>query len=324
MFIDYATIQLIAGRGGSGSISFRREKYIPKGGPDGGNGGRGGNIIIIGDSNLRTLQDFRYRKKYIAPNGSPGSSNSKSGKNGDDIIIKIPLGTLIKDNSKNKIIADIINDNQEFVICKGGKGGKGNINYKSSTHQTPRYAQDGMVGGSGTFNFELKLLADVGLVGLPNAGKSTLLSSLSQARPKVADYPFTTIQPHLGIVKYDDFRSFVMADIPGIINGASKGKGLGHQFLKHIERNKILLFLIDSLDENPQKTFNELKKELKDFNSDLLMKPIILIRTKSDLKLKINQDIWDGIPEYHGEISSVSRFGLNDLILKLSNILDEN
>ena len=322
MFIDYATIQLIAGRGGSGSISFRREKYIPKGGPDGGNGGRGGNIIIIGDSNLRTLQDFRYRKKYIAPNGSPGSSNSKSGKNGDDIIIKIPLGTLIKDNSKNKIIADIINDNQEFVICKGGKGGKGNINYKSSTHQTPRYAQDGMVGGSGTFNFELKLLADVGLVGLPNAGKSTLLSSLSQARPKVADYPFTTIQPHLGIVKYDDFRSFVMADIPGIINGASKGKGLGHQFLKHIERNKILLFLIDSLDENPQKTFNELKKELKDFNSDLLMKPIILIRTKSDLKLKINQDNWNRIPEYHGEISSVSRFGLSDLILKLSDILD--
>jgi len=322
MFIDYATIQLIAGRGGSGSISFRREKYIPKGGPDGGNGGRGGNIIIIGDSNLRTLQDFRYRKKYIAPNGSPGSSNSKSGKNGDDIIIKIPLGTLIKDNSKNKIIADIINDNQEFVICKGGKGGKGNINYKSSTHQTPRYAQDGMVGGSGTFNFELKLLADVGLVGLPNAGKSTLLSSLSQARPKVADYPFTTIQPHLGIVKYDDFRSFVMADIPGIINGASKGKGLGHQFLKHIERNKILLFLIDSLDKNPQKTFNELKKELKDFNSDLLMKPIILIRTKSDLKLKINQDNWNRIPEYHGEISSVSRFGLSDLILKLSDILD--
>ena len=262
MFIDQAQIELQAGKGGAGSISFRREKFIPKGGPDGGNGGRGGNIVLIGDSNLRTLQDFRYKKKYIASNGYPGSSNSKSGKNGNDIKIRIPLGTIVKNLKSSEVVVDILHNEQSFVVCNGGKGGKGNINFKSSTHQTPRYAQDGLEGEKGLFDFELKLLADVGLVGLPNAGKSTLLSVISKAKPKIADYPFTTLHPNLGIVKYDDFKSFVIADIPGIIEGASKGKGLGHQFLKHIERNRVLLFIIESFDEKPHLTFNNLKKEL--------------------------------------------------------------
>ena len=262
MFIDQAQLELQAGKGGAGSISFRREKFIPKGGPDGGNGGRGGNIVLIGDSNLRTLQDFRYKKKYIASNGYPGSSNSKSGKNGNDIKIRIPLGTIVKNLKSSEVVVDILHNEQSFVVCNGGKGGKGNINFKSSTHQTPRYAQDGLEGEKGLFDFELKLLADVGLVGLPNAGKSTLLSVISKAKPKIADYPFTTLHPNLGIVKYDDFKSFVIADIPGIIEGASKGKGLGHQFLKHIERNRVLLFIIESFDEKPHLTFNNLKKEL--------------------------------------------------------------
>tara|TARA_S200000501_G_scaffold374808_1_gene425229 strand:+ start:8076 stop:9044 length:969 start_codon:yes stop_codon:yes gene_type:complete len=321
MFIDHAQIELQAGKGGAGSISFRREKFIPKGGPDGGNGGRGGNIVLIGDPNLRTLQDFRYKRKYIASNGYPGSSNSKTGKNGDDIKIRIPLGTIVKNLKNSEVVVDILQNGQSFVICHGGKGGKGNINFKSSTHQTPRYAQDGIEGEKGLFDFELKLLADVGLVGLPNAGKSTLLSVISKAKPKIADYPFTTLHPNLGIVKYDDFKSFVIADIPGIIDGASKGKGLGHQFLKHIERNRVLLFLIDSFDEKPDKTFTSLKKELLSYNKDLLLKPKILIRSKADIGSQINEEIWKSIPEYYGSISSVTHFGINNLILKISKIL---
>ena len=321
MFIDHAQIELQAGKGGAGSISFRREKFIPKGGPDGGNGGRGGNIVIIGDPNLRTLKDFRYKRKYIASNGHPGSSNSKTGKNGDDIKIRIPLGTIVKNLKSSEVVVDILHNEQSFVVCNGGKGGKGNINFKSSTHQTPRYAQDGLEGEKGFFDFELKLLADVGLVGLPNAGKSTLLSVISKAKPKIADYPFTTLHPNLGIVKYDDFKSFVIADIPGIIEGASKGKGLGHQFLKHIERNRVLLFLIDSFDEKPHKTYNSLKKELSSYNKDLLLKPKILIRSKADVSSQINEEIWKSIPEYYGSISSVTHFGINNLILKISKIL---
>ena len=324
MFIDYTIIELNSGKGGSGCISFRREKYIPKGGPDGGNGGNGGNIYALSDKNIHTLQDVRYNRIYNAQNGDQGSSNSKTGRDGDDIIIKVPIGTVIKNTKIKEVVADFTKEGQKEIICRGGKGGRGNINYKTSTRQTPRFAQKGTAGESGMFELELKVLADVGLVGFPNAGKSTLLSVLSKARPKIADYPFTTLEPHLGIVKYEEFKSFTMADIPGLIEGASDGKGLGHKFLKHIERNRLLLFLIENSDLNPQKTFNALKKELKSFNPSLLLKPIILIRTKSDITIDIDESLWKSIPEYSLEISSITNKGLKELIKlvvnKLSNL----
>jgi len=323
MFIDYSIIELFAGRGGAGSKSFRREKYVSKGGPDGGDGGRGGNIVVIGDNNLNTLKDIRYSKIYKAKNGSPGSSGRKTGKNGDDIIIKIPLGTIIKNKLSGEIIADVTKNNQKYIVCRGGKGGLGNVHYKSSTQQSPRYAQKGIEGEYGKFEFELKMLADVGLVGLPNAGKSTLLSVLSKARPKIADYPFTTLDPHLGIVKSGEFKSFLMADIPGLIKGASIGKGLGHQFLRHIERNKILLMLIDGNDRNPISTFESLKNELKTYNKNMLLKPIYLIRTKGDILDKIDNSKWESIPEYLMEISSVTNEGLADLVKEISERLDK-
>ena len=324
MFIDYTIIELNSGKGGSGCISFRREKYIPKGGPDGGNGGNGGNIYALSDKNIHTLQDVRYNRIYNAQNGDQGSSNSKTGRDGDDIIIKVPIGTVIKNTKIKEVVADFNKEGQKEIICRGGKGGRGNINYKTSTRQTPRFAQKGTAGESGIFELELKVLADVGLVGFPNAGKSTLLSVLSKARPKIADYPFTTLEPHLGIVKYEEFKSFTMADIPGLIEGASDGKGLGHKFLKHIERNRLLLFLIENSDLNPQQTFNALKKELKSFNPSLLLKPIILIRTKSDITIDIDESLWKSIPEYSLEISSITNKGLKELIKlvvnKLSNL----
>jgi GTP-binding protein len=323
MFIDYTIIELNSGKGGSGCISFRREKYIPKGGPDGGNGGNGGNIYAISDKNIHTLHDVRYNRIYNAQNGDQGSSNSKTGRDGDDIIIKVPIGTIIKNTKTKEVVADFIQEGQKEIICRGGKGGRGNINYKTSTRQTPRFAQKGTVGESGIFELELKVLADVGLVGFPNAGKSTLLSVLSKARPKIADYLFTTLEPHLGIVKYEEFKSFAMADIPGLIEGASDGKGLGHKFLKHIERNRLLLFLIENSDLNPQQTFNALKKELKSFNPSLLLKPIILIRTKSDIIIDIDESLWKSIPEYSLEISSITNSGLNDLIKLVVNKLSD-
>ena len=323
MFIDYTIIELNSGKGGSGCISFRREKYIPKGGPDGGNGGNGGNIYALSDKNIHTLQDVRYNRIYNAQNGDQGSSNSKTGRDGDDIIIKVPIGTIIKNTNIKEVVADFTKEGQKEIICRGGKGGRGNINYKTSTRQTPRFAQKGTAGESGIFELELKVLADVGLVGFPNAGKSTLLSVLSKARPKIADYPFTTLEPHLGIVKYEEFKSFTMADIPGLIEGASDGKGLGHKFLKHIERNRLLLFLIENSDLNPQQTFNALKKELKSFNPSLLLKPIILIRTKSDIIIDIDESLWKSIPEYSLEISSITNSGLNELIKLVVNKLSD-
>ena len=323
MFIDYTIIELNSGKGGSGCISFRREKYIPKGGPDGGNGGNGGNIYAISDKNIHTLHDVRYNRIYNAQNGDQGSSNSKTGRDGDDIIIKVPIGTIIKNTKTKEVVADFTQEGQKEIICRGGKGGRGNINYKTSTRQTPRFAQKGTAGESGIFELELKVLADVGLVGFPNAGKSTLLSVLSKARPKIADYPFTTLEPHLGIVKYEEFKSFAMADIPGLIEGASDGKGLGHKFLKHIERNRLLLFLIENSDLNPQQTFNALKKELKSFNPSLLLKPIILIRTKSDIVIDIDESLWKSIPEYSLEISSITNSGLNELIKLVVNKLSD-
>ena len=320
MFIDYAEIVCESGQGGAGRVSFRREKFVPKGGPDGGDGGKGGSVIFIADRNLHTLQDIRYKKSYKAENGGSGASNQKTGKNGQDIRIPVPLGTLISNMNDNSVKADLVSDGQEFVACVGGKGGKGNVNYKSSTRQTPRYAQKGIPGEKKHFSIELKVLADVGLVGLPNAGKSTLLSSVSSATPKIDDYPFTTLQPHLGIVKYGEYQSFVMADIPGLIEGASKGKGLGHQFLKHIERTKLLLFLIDTADDNPLENYKLLKKELLNYNPDLDKRKYVILRTKIDTK--IDNDQWSEIDDYL-EISSVSKEGIPELIQHIGSLLSE-
>ena len=325
MFIDYAKIELQAGNGGNGIVSFHREKYIDKGGPSGGDGGKGGDIVFVTNSNLHTLQDIRYRRLYKAKNGQSGGSNKKTGKSGEDLIIEIPCGTVIKDQASNKIIVDMVEDNHSHIVCEGGIGGKGNHHFKSSTQQTPRFSQEGSQGEHLKVELELKVLADVGLVGLPNAGKSTLLSVMTTAKPKIADYPFTTLQPHLGIVKYGEYQSFVMADIPGLIEGASEGKGLGHQFLKHIERNKILLFLIDILEENPQEIFDKLKKELETFNDTLMDKPALVVRTKLDtIQDSKTLDQWNGFSEDYIDISSVSQSGLDDLKDRLVSFLSSS
>ncbi len=325
MFVDYTKVELTAGNGGPGCVSFRREKFIPKGGPNGGDGGRGGNIVLVADINLHTLQDIRYASIYKAKNGQPGSSNRKSGKDGEDIVIRVPFGTVIKEEASGMIVADMVQDNQKKILCSGGIGGKGNVHFKTSTRQTPRYAQSGKIGESGVFSFELKVLADVGLVGLPNAGKSTLLSVVSSARPKIADYPFTTLEPHLGIVKYGEYQSFVMADIPGLIKGAGEGRGLGHQFLRHIERNRILVFLIDGNDENPYDVYQTLLEELNSFNPDLMRKSRLVVKTKLDTigKEKTHSDLWEKIPDYHQDISSVTGKGIPELIKQITELLDE-
>jgi len=283
MFIDYAEIEVKAGNGGNGAVAFRREKYVPKGGPSGGNGGKGGDIIIEAHHNLSTLLDFRYKRNYKAQNGEPGSNALKDGKSGKDIIIKVPVGTIIKNASTKKVLSDLDEDKKRIIIVKGGKGGKGNSNFATPTNQTPRFADDGKPGEQNKIILELKLIADVGLVGFPNAGKSTLISVVSAAKPKIADYPFTTLEPVLGIVKYKDYQSFTIADIPGIIEGAHEGKGLGHKFLRHIERTKILLFLIDITSEDYQRTFDILNKELNSYSKVLSGKKKIIALSKADL-----------------------------------------
>ena len=323
MFIDYTQIDISAGDGGSGAISFRREKFIPKGGPDGGNGGRGGHVIFKVDTNLHTLQDIRYRGRYKAENGHPGRGSNKSGKNGQDVIILVPAGSVIRKKGSKEIIIDLTVNGQNYIICNGGQGGKGNARFKTSTKQAPRTAQPGIEGESGIFEIELKVLADVGLVGLPNAGKSTLLSSISSAKPKVADYPFTTLKPNLGIVKYGEYGSFVMADIPGLIEGASLGKGLGHQFLRHIERNRIHIYLIDCMEKNPYNVYTTLKNELKNFNEDLIKRPSLICRTKSDLKQELSPQ-WRDFNEKIYDISSLTKEGIDELIHSLVEVLNSN
>jgi GTP-binding protein len=283
MFIDYAKITVKAGQGGSGCVSFRREKHVPKGGPDGGDGGKGGSIIVKADRNLHTLIDFRYKKIYKAKRGEHGMGDGKHGKKGPDMEIRVPVGTMVKDSDSGHLLCDLVNDQQEYVVAKGGRGGKGNARYVTPENRSPRDWEVGFPGEEKVLELELKLLADIGLVGLPNAGKSTLLSVISAARPKIADYPFTTLQPNLGIVKYKDYHSFVVADIPGLIEGAHTGKGLGHQFLKHIERTRALAFLIDITDEHPEETFNILYKELSEFSRIIIQKPYIVVFTKSDI-----------------------------------------
>jgi GTP-binding protein len=324
MFVDYAKIKIIAGKGGNGCVSFRREKYIPKGGPDGGNGGRGGSIIFKVDPQLHTLQDVKYHKQYHAENGRDGSGARKTGRDGKDIIILVPPGTIFKFKGEKQTIADLVETGEEFISANGGQGGRGNSEFATSTHQTPTKAEPGRRGEEFTYEIELKVLADVGLVGLPNAGKSTLLSKLSSAHPKIADYPFTTLQPHLGIVKYSNYQSFVMADIPGLIEGASKGKGLGIQFLKHIERTSILALLIECTDENPASTLETLLKEMAAFSSEMMNKPRLVVMSKLD----IFQDDYEELPtELSGEkvlsISSITGEGLDILMAELAEMMHE-
>ena len=263
-------------------MSFHREKYVDKGGPDGGDGGRGGSVILKANQQLRTLQDFTYQKEYAAKRGQHGMGSNKHGKSAADITLEVPVGTVVKDAETGELLADIIYDGQEFVVAKGGKGGRGNARFATPTHRSPREWEVGDPGQDILIELELKLIADIGLVGLPNAGKSTLLSVISSAKPKIAGYPFTTLQPNLGIVRWREFSSFVVADIPGLIEGAHEGKGLGHQFLRHIERTRALAYLIDISDEDPQSTFKILYNELKNYSKQLIQKPAIIVITKID------------------------------------------
>jgi len=322
MFIDYAKIELIAGNGGNGAVAFRREKYVPKGGPSGGNGGNGGSIIIKADRNLHTLLDFRYKKKYTAQNGQQGGNSLKDGKGAENLIIKVPVGTVIKDAETSEIIADLDEDEKEFIAAKGGKGGKGNSNFATPTNQAPRYAEEGKPGESANVILELKLLADVGLVGFPNAGKSTFISAISAAKPKIADYPFTTLQPNLGIVQYKDFQSFTVADIPGIIEGAHEGKGLGHKFLRHIERTGILLIMIECTEENPIEKYKIILNELENYSDLLAEKEKIVVLTKVDLLpseeiKKLKKIKFPGYKDKLFIISSAAGIGINDLLDEL-------
>jgi len=327
-FVDYVKINVRSGNGGKGSAHLRREKYVAKGGPDGGNGGRGGNIVFLSDKNLWTLFHFKFQKHFKAENGGDGSKSRSSGSNGKDEIIRVPVGTVVKDSDTNQILYESINDGDKKIVVEGGKGGLGNWNFKSPTNQTPRYAQSGISGVEKKLTIELKVLADVGLVGLPNSGKSTLLSVLTDAKPKIANYEFTTLKPNLGIVKHRDYNTFVISDIPGIIEGASKGKGLGHHFLRHIERNSILVILISVESENVKKTYDILIKELKTYNSELMDKEKLLVISKCDLietkdlnKIKSNFNSTFNDIDIH-YISSVTMSGiteLKDLIWKKLN-----
>ncbi|MBZ0178875.1 MAG: GTPase ObgE [Melioribacteraceae bacterium] len=328
MFIDYAEITVKSGKGGDGAVAFRREKYVPKGGPAGGNGGTGGNVIISADHNLHTLLDFKYNRKYSAEDGAPGGTSLKDGKNGEDVIIKVPVGTIIKDKITGEILFDFKDENSSLVIAKGGKGGKGNSNFATATNQAPRFAEDGKPGEEKNIVLELKLIADVGLVGFPNAGKSTFISSVSAARPKIADYPFTTLKPNLGIVNYKNHQSITVADIPGIIEGAHEGKGLGLQFLRHIERTKILLILIEAITEDIQAQYNTLMNELKNYSEVLSKKKMIVAISKIDLlpEDEVNKLKKKKLKNYSGEIyylSSVTKQGIEKILDVLWNMLSD-
>ncbi|MEW6433044.1 MAG: GTPase ObgE [Myxococcota bacterium] len=298
-FVDQVRIYVKAGDGGNGAVAFRREKFIEKGGPSGGDGGNGGSVIFVADPQLTTLLDFRYQQHHRAANGQHGMGSDCNGRNGDDLVLRVPVGTLLKaaDDADGKVLADLSEPGQRFVAAKGGRGGLGNMNFATSTRQAPRFAQDGTPGQEVTLVLELKLLADVGLIGYPNAGKSTFISRISRARPKIADYPFTTLVPNLGVVAYKDKRSFVVADIPGLIEGASEGQGLGHQFLRHVERCRVLVHLVDlsarSEGRVAVKDFDTINRELKKYSPLLADKPQIVVANKLDLP-----DARDALPAF--------------------------
>ena len=326
-FVDYVKINVASGKGGKGSTHLRREKYVAKGGPDGGDGGRGGHIILRGNSQFWTLYHLKFKRHFKAEKGNDGGKNRITGSNGKDIFIDVPLGTVVKNTTDQSTIFEITEEGEERIICEGGKGGRGNWHFKSSTNQTPRYAQPGLPNQEIQITLELKVLADVGLVGFPNAGKSTLLSVISDAKPKIGDYEFTTLKPNLGIVKYRDFRTFIMADIPGIIEGASEGKGLGHYFLRHIERNSTLLFMIPSDSDDIVTSYKILLKELKKYNPEMLDKSRLIAITKSDLLddeliKEIEIEIKEKIKEQFIFISSISNLGLIELKDKIWEMLN--
>ena len=315
-FVDYIKVHAASGKGGKGSVHLHREKYITKGGPDGGDGGRGGHVIVRGSKNLWTLFHLKFKRHFKAEHGGNGSKQRSTGKDGEDVYIDVPLGTIVRNGLTEEVLFEITTENSEQILLPGGMGGRGNWHFKSSTNQTPRYAQPGIDGQDGWYQLELKLLADVGLVGFPNAGKSTLLSVITSAKPKVADYAFTTLKPNLGIVEYRDFQSFVIADIPGIIEGASEGKGLGHRFLRHIERNSLLLFLVPADSDNIREEYNILLNELRKHNPELLDKDRLLAISKSDmlddeLIAEIKNDLPTGIKTLF--ISSLAKQGLVSL-----------
>lgn len=321
MFVDYAQIEIEAGSGGDGHISFRHEKYIPKGGPDGGNGGKGGDVLVVADENMSTLLDFRYKKSYRAPSGGRGGKKDRSGNDGDDLLIKLPAGTIVKDADTGEVLADVKPGEEPIVIARGGRGGRGNATFKSSTNQTPRKATPGKPGEKKTLELELKLLADVGLVGFPNAGKSTLLARISDARPKIADYPFTTLVPNLGIVRTGQFRSFVVADIPGIIEGAHAGRGLGLDFLRHIQRTKVLVYILECTSEDPKIQLNMLMAELGLYDPTLLDKPSVVALNKMDLlDTKARKEL-KKIPKGWYRISAATGEQVEELIHSIEKIL---
>ncbi|MGK0386235.1 MAG: GTP-binding protein [Patiriisocius sp.] len=328
-FVDYVKVHVTSGKGGQGSAHLRREKFIPKGGPDGGDGGRGGHIILKANSNLWTLHHLKFKRHYKAGYGGAGSKQTSTGADGADVYVEVPLGTVVINTETGERLKELLVHDEELILAKGGMGGLGNNNFKSSTNQTPRYAQPGMEGEEGSFTLEMKVLADVGLVGFPNAGKSTLLSVITAAKPKIANYEFTTLKPNLGIVAYRDHRTFVMADIPGIIEGAAEGKGLGHYFLRHIERNSTLLFLIPADADDIRKQYDILLDELKRYNPELLDKDKLVAISKSDMldvelktemKAELDKD-FEGIPYLF--FSSMAQQGLMELKDKLWAMLNE-
>ncbi|WP_027308543.1 GTPase ObgE [Caloramator sp. ALD01] len=330
MFVDVAKIYVKAGDGGHGCVSFRREKYVPFGGPDGGDGGRGGDVIFKVDVNMRTLLDFKYQKKYEAQRGENGGTNNKFGKDGEDLVIKVPAGTVIKDAETERVIADLVEEGQEFVVCKGGRGGRGNTRFATPTRQAPNFAEPGMPGEEKWITLELKLLADVGLIGFPNVGKSTILSMVTGAKPKIANYHFTTLKPNLGVVEMQGVKSFVLADIPGLIEGAHEGVGLGIDFLRHVERTKVLIHVIDASGiegRDPIDDFYKINEELKLYSEKLSKKPQVVAANKCDIPgseenvKRLREELGkQGIEVF--EISAATNKGLKEVMLYVSNMLD--
>ena len=316
MFVDYAVITVEAGTGGSGAEAFRREMGVPRGGPSGGNGGRGGSVYLLGDKQLSTLLDYQYQNMYRAERGEHGQGKSRTGRDGKDLILRVPVGTVVKDADTGDILGEIVEDGQQLLVAKGGRGGRGNEAFATATRQAPTYWEPGEEGEKRRIALELKLIADVGLVGQPNAGKSTFLASISKATPKIADYPFTTLQPNLGVVQLSDHRTFVVADIPGIIEGAHEGRGLGLRFLRHIERTRTLAILIPADSEDPQAEYELLRNELASYSAELAAKPHCVIITKADLLPPDAAQPRIDAPDAWGQylISSVARRGLDTLL----------